>query len=191
MNNMPPRPLRNSPKLRSAIAASLMLDVIRWCNERSDGFLSEDDIGLIAAQIKTVVGAYNLDGYLLAKILERDFNWKPDGTLVGILDEACELRDKAYDDEVRAWVADNLIKPALKIGDHVNITLTDPRGAYRGIVVAFTSDTAQYAVSVPNLGQTFDPAIGGQYFLVDYEVLEAEQHLDQDAVKNEDSGVAF
>ncbi len=42
--------------------------------------------------------------------------------------------------------------------------------------MAFKSDVAQYAVSIPDLGQTFDHETrDGQYYIVDYEVLEAEQ----------------
>ncbi len=50
------------------------------------------------------------------------------------------------------------------------------------MIVALKTDVARYAVSVPDLGHTYDfETRTGNYFTVDYEVLEAEQHLDQDA----------
>lgn len=195
----PPRPLHNSPIIRSSVVSALLDDTLYWAKEEAGQDLTEQQTAQIISQLAWALAMAGVDGYDLAKYLDGNHNWKPDAQLVKILDGAAFQRDLAYDDLVRAWVAENQIKPELKIGDHVDITLKDPRGTYCGIIVALKTDIAQYAVSVPDLGQTFDQAIGGQYYSVDYEVLEAEQdssldqtpRLDPDAAPEDEEGVYF
>lgn len=95
-----------------------------------------------------------------------------------------------YYDQVRKWAAENNIRPKLKIDDHVDVVAWDGGTCrYRGIIVAFKTDIAQYAVSIPDLGHTFDrESRTGDYLSIDYEILEADQRIDQDVPEE---GVVF
>lgn len=182
----PSRPLRLSPAIRDAVVAELLPDIMRWRSRSTDEEILEIERSNVAATLNVVLSGVTLDGYQIAKKLENEQGWRPDAQLVRILDEAGLQRDLIYNEQVFIWVAENSIKPKLAIGDHVDIPIYG-HGKRRGIVVALKADIAQYAVSVPDLGQTFDRETGnGDYYIVDYEFLEAEQalnkaHLDQDA----------
>lgn len=186
------RPYKNAPELLDEVTAELLPEVLDWLKE---DFTVEDAERLIVqTQLRQAFLDWrggSFDGYSLAQRLETAYNWHPNAKLVEILDRAALIHADRYDQAVRKWREANPNPPLFKIDDHVYVTIE--RQQRRGRIVEINSLLGQYYVTIPEMGQVYDTeARNLNYYVVNFEVLEAEQHLTQDVGgEPKEEGISF
>ena len=94
--------------------------IVKWLNE-SDCNKEE-----ITDQLEEtfIACANDLDGYRLARYLDRDMSWTPDENLVDILTHVECIANGILHEEVINWVVNNSISLKYKVGDTVILDKT-------------------------------------------------------------------
>ena len=131
------------PRVREAVARSFKSEVDEWSRA---GNVSGDVLEDIAAAL---AHASSWDGFDLARELQREGR-ECNFELCEILEGAYYRGTQALDGFVAEWVRANDIKPALKVGDAVQIV--QHRVTYRGEIASVNTGQALYTVFVPDLG---------------------------------------
>lgn len=150
-----PRPRRRDERVIALVAAKL---AERVAEEWQFGQVSE-------AILRTALGSSDLDGYALARELERDLV-HPDADLVEILDEADGLMLEAHKSLVAEWVKTHGVTSPFAQGDRV-ICKFGP-----GEVTRIHEETAQIVV-VPDAEKHLFVEGGG--YLLAFESCQKEE----------------
>lgn len=108
---VPKRPHSRDPEILAA-AAARMVDGVR---EKFEG-ISDDEIAKCLTQ--ATLWAKSLDGYDIARQLEKDHLCEPDAEMVEMLDSAYGYVSQAHLEAVKLWVAQHKVTLKRRVGDH-------------------------------------------------------------------------
>ena len=141
------RPKHYTPEMYDTAAAKVARAIVDAYGER---YGDEADL---AAGIRKVIPGNHRDGYQMAQALDADpmFLIDPDRDLVEALDNASHELYMAHKAVVRAWVAEQGIRPKLALGDKVRVTLEGT--TWEGIIGKVDPELAEYVVSRPAKGE--------------------------------------
>ena len=142
------RPKHYTPEMYDTAAAKVARSIV---DAYGDRYGEEDDL---AACIRKVIPGNHRDGYQMARALDDEFACliDPDRDLVEELDNASHELYTALKAAVRAWVAEQGIKPKLAQGDKVMVTLEGT--TWDGIIGKVDPKVAEYVVSRPAKGDS-------------------------------------
>lgn len=93
---------------------------------------------------------YTLDGYELAKYLEKTFDYKCDKQIVDLLDDLHFYVEDIYSKKVKEWVKINNIKPELEIGTKVKYKFFNNK-FIPGTITKIYEDKACYCILSENM----------------------------------------
>lgn len=146
---LPPRPTMHDEAAITRAAEKLLPGVLRWLHQANG---KEDDRPEeILDDLRDVLdGAFDLDGYSLAKELDSRHYWSCSSGLVDELDDAFHFSLEAVDDLTRIWVKDNGVTTKYAIGDTVHFQQRDCW--HQGEVVSLYPDLGKMVVFVEALG---------------------------------------
>ncbi|MCB2191710.1 MAG: hypothetical protein KQI62_09095 [Deltaproteobacteria bacterium] len=141
------RPKHYTPEMYDTAAAKVARSIVDAYGER---YGDEADL---ATGIRKVIPGNHRDGYQMARALDDEFACliDPDRDLVEALDNASHELYMAHKAAVRAWVAEQGIRPKLALGDKVRVTLEGT--TWEGIIGEVDPELAEYVVSRPAKGE--------------------------------------
>jgi hypothetical protein len=149
---MDKRPVRSTEKIAREAAEAMYPKLHEWL-EGQDGYVpegsEEDEKESVVSRVAKAI-QYEENGYQVAKDLER-VGWDPDAELVDLLDTGVSRhKEAAYERAVEAWVMQEGLKPAKKVGDLVSTR--SPTTSITGTVVRVDEKRASYVINSPALG---------------------------------------
>jgi hypothetical protein len=142
------KPTNNDEAVVRAVVEKLKKPVLAWLEE---GGSVDDEEDSLENLFQALSGAFDWDGYQLARRLEDRFCWSPDARLVEILSDAEHHRYRAHKDAVAAWVAANGATPKFKVGDRVRYR-SFHHGPQEGEITHVDAAQLRYTVFVAALG---------------------------------------
>lgn len=134
------RPKQNDPEVRKLVVERLAELVKPWLEDGGD--TTED----LVEQLDSVLRYADLDGYKLAKDLDRNHGWDPDEELVEILSRVVFLQSNAHREVTFRWLQVSGLQPKLELGAAVKVD------GLEGTITYIHRDTGQYTINVPKLG---------------------------------------
>jgi hypothetical protein len=155
--DMPARPRRLNPEQHLILAKEMARKLIDY------NPMVINDPDRIAADLMKCTDGRHLDGFDIAKALERECHWQCDSDMVDTLDEWSFMQDDAIRALEIAWAATNKIRPALSVGDKVEIGGGET-GTIDGI---YEHGGAKYLVKVDGDPHAEEPALSRR--IVDFE----------------------
>ncbi len=158
---IPPRPARGTPEIRTAVAKNLLPRVLEWMGKEVAADCDQEE--LLEDLTKALQG--DEDGYQMARQLE---DYEPDAKLVEILDDAHYLVTEEYTKVIRTWVAehtDELPRPKL-----YDIVTHPGRGGDHPGVVTHIYDDGRACVCFVGLGHVREGS-GTRGFILPWEEL--------------------
>ena len=180
---MSPRPTLSDPRVREETISRILPAVISWLAEVGDEPKTPEGKDDLKKELLKAFGYHSLvDGYHLAKNLERQSCWDPDSDLVDILESAASYEWDSLQAIVKDWVTESGITPAHKIGDQLTVKFTGFGRGYRlddhgephtGTITRVIEYDGRYQVNFPTLGHVSAGEVGVQYICINWEVADA------------------
>lgn len=161
---MTPRPSRFDPGVIAVAVDDLWPRIVEWSSD-----LADDEHGA-KADLRGAFDSFDLDGYNIARRLERAGWGDVDAALVDVLEHGAVCISRARRDAVAAWVQREGITPAFEVGARV----TSPRQQEGGVGIISRVDAAhaEYVVRFPLLGHV-ENGIGTHGSFLAFEDVEA------------------
>lgn len=141
---MTPRPTRFDPDVIAAAVDDLWPRIIEWSSD-----LAEVEAGA-KIDLRDAFNSFDLDGYSLARRLERAGWGDVDAALVDVLEYGAVCISRALRSAIAAWVQREGITPAFEVG--AKVTSPRKRDGGIGIIAKVDAAHAEYVVRFPLLG---------------------------------------
>lgn len=161
---MTPRPTRFDPNIIAVAVDDLWPRIIEWSSD-----LVDDDAGA-KADLRAAFDSFDLDGYNLARRLDRAGWSDVDAALVEVLEYGAVCMSRALRNAVTAWVQREGITPAFEVG--AKVTSPHKRDGGVGIIAKVDAAHAEYVVRFPLLGHV-ENGIGTHGSYLAFEDVEA------------------
>lgn len=141
---MTSRPTRFDPDVIAVAVDELWPRIIEWSSD-----LSEVEAGS-KVDLRDAFNSFDLDGYNLARRLERAGWGDVDAALVDVLGYGAVCISRALREAVAVWVQREGITPTLEVG--ARVTSSRQREGGVGIISRVDAAHAEYVVRFPLLG---------------------------------------
>ncbi len=160
----------NRPKFSEitnrAVADKLADDVMQWIGNEA---IWEQ----VIADLEYALG-YGIDGYSIAKHLERGRNWDADAELVEAVEGAYFIKHALYDAAVQDWVVANAIKPKLPVRKSVKVkNRASNDEVVDGVISSIDEKRGTYTVFVESMGHV-RPCSGTIGIVLPFEEVESQ-----------------
>lgn len=145
---MSDRPRRNAEEVYEASARAVLKDVMSWLKcELVGEERDEEEAEVLKQLVEAMLSSLNLDGYELARLLDRHHSWDPDESLVDILSGLEGRVYGAHKKAVQAWVAAQGLTLEFAAGTRVTSEGFRRAGSRNpGTVVGHRPETAEYLI---------------------------------------------
>lgn len=161
---VPPRPRLTDKSVVDAAARKLFPEVKEWMGDMFKTCRETEET--VLTDLRDAIKREWIDGYRMARFLEKECTWTPDCRLVEIL-EGVDLHGCLRDAE-RLWVIKNQIRPALAVGDPCRFTQSN--SGRIGTITAIHPE-GKYSIYCPALGHVPAGHLGTQATIVAWETV--------------------
>ena len=141
---MTPRPTRFDPDVISAAVDELWPLILEWHSDVADNEKGAK------ADLRDALDGYEVDGYHLARHLDKAGWGEVDSALVDVLDQGAAFVRRAHREAIVAWVQREGITPAFDSGAKVRSDRMKDGGV--GVIAKIDATHAEYVVRFPSLG---------------------------------------